>query len=130
MRSGVIPLAGWGLAVVAVALVGTVGFGLASLPTALLAGAGGLAVAVGLAALGQERRRPRTESADRPELLLESSVATTTLATGVAVALVGVVAVGQAVLGLGIGLVALGAGGVARELRAGRRRLREPEERG
>lgn len=126
MRSGVIPLAAWGGTLVAVALLGTLAFGLEALPTALLAGAGVGSILVGLAALGGERRRPR--NADRRELLLENSVATTTLAVGVVVALVGAAAAGPAVFGLGAGLMLLGAGGIVRELRAGRRLLRDAGE--
>ena len=128
MRSGVIPVAGWGAAVVAVALLGTIVFGLEVLPTALLAGAGTLAVVVGVAALTEERRRPRVDAGRRPELHLEGSVATAALATGVVLALVGAAAVGSAVLGLGAGLALVGAGGIVREVRAGRRLLRDGQE--
>lgn len=130
MRSGVIPLAGWGAAVVAVALLGTLVFGLDALPTALLAGGGALAILVGLAAFAAERRRPRADVHARPELRLEGSVATTALTVGLVLVLVGAAAVGPAIVGLGAGLAALGAGGVVRELRAGRRLLRDAEEAG
>ena len=125
MKSGVVPLVGWGVALAAVAALGLFVFGLGALPTALLAGAGALAVAAGLAALRAEGRRPRADAVGRPELLLEASVATTALATGVVVALVGAAAAGSAVLGLGLGLMLLGAGGIVRERRAGRRLLRD-----
>ncbi len=128
MKSGVLPLAGWGASVIAVAVLGATVFGLQTLPTALLAGGGALSVAVGVAALGRERRRPRAVQAEEPELLVLGSVATSALAFGVVIALVGAAAVGPAVFGLGAGLVVLGAGGIVREQRAGRRMLHEARE--
>jgi hypothetical protein len=121
MRSGAVPLVGWGLGVVAIALLGVVAFDLGALPALLLAGAGATCAAVGAAAWLAERRRPRP--AGRSDLLLRSSAATLVLTVGATLAFVGAVVVGTAVLWPGIGLVVVGASGLVRELRAERRLL-------
>jgi hypothetical protein len=119
MRSGAVPLLGWGTALIAIALFGALAFGLQALPTLLLAGAGTACATTGAAAGVAERRRARCRS--RPELLLHSSAATLVLSVGTALIFVGLVVVGPAVLWPGVWLVVAGAGGLVRELRAGRR---------
>jgi hypothetical protein len=119
MNSGAAALAGWGAALAAIALLGGVGFGLDPLPTLLLAGAGAACAAGGAAAAIAERRRPRSRGGT--ELVLRSSAATLVLTAGATLAFVGVVVVGPALLWPGIGFVAVGASGIARELRAARR---------
>jgi hypothetical protein len=122
MRSGAAPLVGWGLGVIAIALLGALAFDLGALPALLLAGAGATCAVVGGAAWLAERRRPRPGRAD---LLLRSSAATLVLTVGGTLAFVGAVVVGTALLWPGIGLVAVGASGLVRELRAQRRLLDE-----
>jgi hypothetical protein len=119
MRSGALPLLGWGTALIAIALLGALAFGLQALPALLLAGAGTACATTGAAAGVAERRRARRSPV--PELLLRSSAATLVLTVGVTLAFVGLVVVGPAVLWPGAWLVVAGAGGLARELRAGRR---------
>jgi len=121
VRSGVLPLTGWGIAVAAIAALGAAVFGLDLLPALLLAGAGACAAAAGVAA-GIAGRRGR---ADGPELVVRGSAATTVVVAGVACAVVGAAAAGPAFLWPGLGLIALGAGGLVREWRAGRRMARE-----
>ena len=123
MRSGALPLGGWGSAVLAIALMSAVVFGLGTLPMLLLVAAGTAGIAVAAVAFVAERRHPRSAHHTAPALLLESSVATTALATGVVVTVAGAVAIGETVTGFGVGLTALGVGGVVRERRAGRRLL-------
>ncbi len=123
MRSGALPLGGWGAAVLVIAGLSAAIFGLGTLPTLLLVAAGTAGIAVAAVAFLAERRSPRAAQHAAPELLLESSVATTALATGVVVTVAGAVALGEIVTGVGLGLAAIGAGGVVRERRAGRRLL-------
>lgn len=118
MRTGVLPLTAWGAALVAIAVAGAAAAGLDLLPTLLLAGAGGAAVTTGLAALWLARG-PRPDA----ELVLQGSAATGVLVAGTTVALIGAVAGGPAFLYPGAGLAALGAGGIVREVIAGRRLL-------
>jgi hypothetical protein len=121
MSSGAIPLLGWGAALVAIALLGAGGFGLDALPALLLAGAGAAAIVTGAAA-GAARRR-RAARAAEPELLLRSSVATLVLTAGAALAFVGAVVIGPGLLWPGLAFIVAGAGGLARERRAGGRLL-------
>jgi hypothetical protein len=121
MRSPAIPLAGWGAALVAIAIFGTAQYELDLLPTLLLAGAGAAAIATGAAAGVAERRRPRTRS---PELLVRGSAATLVLTFGATLAFVGAAFVGPGVMWPGVALVFVGAGGLLREHRAGRRLAR------
>jgi len=116
MRSGAVPLLGWGTALITIALLGTLGFGLQALPALLLAGAGAACATTGAAAAVAERH-----SAPGPDLLLRSSAATLVLTVGVALAFVGLVVVGPAVLWPGAWLTVAGVGGLVRELRAARR---------
>jgi hypothetical protein len=125
MRTGWLPLAGWGAALVAIALLGTIGFGLDALPTLLLAGAGAGSVATGVAVGVAGRARPDEADGDRPELLVRGSASTTVIVAGLAAALVGAAAAGPAFLWPGAGLIVLGLGGLVREWLAGRRLLRE-----
>ena len=120
MNSAAIPVAGWGAALIAVAMFGTAQFELDLLPTLLLAGAGAGALVAGLAAgiAGRRRRRPH---GGEQELLLRSSAATLVLTFGATLAFVGVAAVGPGVLWPGVALVVVGAGGLLRETRAARR---------
>ena len=119
MRGAALPLAGWGMAVIAVAIFGTAVYALDLLPTLLLAGAGAAAVASGAAAAVAERRRARA-GADA-QLVVRSSAATLVLTGGFTLALVGLASVGAAVTWPGIGLMVIGAGGLLREARAARR---------
>jgi formate-dependent nitrite reductase membrane component NrfD len=121
VRSGAIPLAGWGLALVAIAVFGTAAYELDLLPTLLLAGAGAAAIAVGAVA-GVTRRRGE---AREPELLVRSSAATLVLTFGVTLAFVGLSTVGPGVTWPGVGLMIAGAGGLLREARAARRLRRD-----
>ncbi|MEA2129792.1 MAG: hypothetical protein QOJ85_2683 [Solirubrobacteraceae bacterium] len=121
MRSGAIPLAGWGVALVAIAVFGTAAYGLDLLPTLLLAGAGAAAITLGAVA-GVTRHR---DGARRPELLVRSSAATLVLTFGVTLAFVGLSTVGPGVTWPGVGLMIAGAGGLLREARAARRLRRD-----
>ncbi|HEX8158357.1 MAG TPA: hypothetical protein VF526_13315 [Solirubrobacteraceae bacterium] len=127
MTSGALPLVGWGLALLAIALLGATVFDLGTLSTLLLAGGGAGSIGVGIAQAIAKRRRPRR--AGEPEMLLRSSVATLVLTAGLTLAFVGAVVVGPALLWPGIGFVVVGAGGLARELRATRRGLADARER-
>jgi hypothetical protein len=121
MRSGAIPLAGWGAALVAIAVLGAAAYGLDALPALLLAGAGAGAIAAGAAAGLAARRGGRRGAAREPELVLASSAATLVLTFGATLAFVGIATVGPGVLWPGVGLVVAGAGGLLREARAARR---------
>ena len=122
MKSGWLPLTAWGCALVAVAVLGATVFGLDLLPTLLLAGAGAASIAVGLGvAAGARRDTP----VGVPRVEVRGSVATSVVAVGVAVALVGAASAGPAFFWPGIGLVVLGLGGLVRERLAERRLLRE-----
>ena len=118
MRTAAIPLAGWGAALVAIALFGAASYGLGLLPTLLLAGAGAAAIVAGAAARAAERRRPPPRA---PELVLRSSAATLVLTVGATLAFVGASFVGPGVMWPGVALVVVGAGGLVREHRAARR---------
>jgi hypothetical protein len=113
-------LAGWGAAVVAIAVLGGAGFGLDLLPALLLGGAGAAAIALGAGAGLARRRRARGPAAPGPELLVRSSAATLVLTFGATLAFVGLVGVGPGVMWPGVGLIAAGAGGLLREARATR----------
>jgi hypothetical protein len=123
MKSGALPLAGWGLAVVAIAVFGALQYELDLLPALLLGGAGAAAIALGAAA-GIAGRRRRSAVVAQPELLLRSSAATLVLTFGATLAFVGIATVGPGVMWPGVGLMIAGAGGLLREARAARR-LRE-----
>jgi hypothetical protein len=116
-----IPLAGWGAALVAIALFGAVQYDLGLLPTLLLAGSGAAAIATGAAAGLAERRRMRARG---PELVLRSSAATLVLTFGATLLFVGASFVGPGVMWPGVALVVMGAGGLVREHRAARRLAR------
>jgi hypothetical protein len=118
MRSAAIPLAGWGAALVAIAIFGAAQYGLDLLPTLLLAGAGAAAIATGAAAWVAERRRARARG---PELVVRSSAATLVLTFGATLAFVGAAFAGPGVMWPGVALVFTGAGGLLREHRAARR---------
>jgi hypothetical protein len=116
VRTGWLPLCGWGLALVLLAVFGTAVFGLDTLPTLIWAGAGAACIATGgLAWLGR-RRGP-----ERPAVVVDSSFATVAVATGITMTLCGAAAVGTAVLWPGVGVTVLGLAGLVRELRAARR---------
>jgi hypothetical protein len=116
--SAAIPLAGWGTALVAIALFGAAQYDLGLLPTLLLAGSGAAAIATGAAAWVAERGRLRPRG---PELVVRSSAATLVLTFGATLAFVGVAFVGPGVMWPGVALVVIGAGGLVREHRAARR---------
>jgi hypothetical protein len=118
MSSAAVPLAGWGAALVAIAIFGAAQYELDLLPTLLLAGAGAGAIAAGVAAAVADRRRARPGEA---ELLLRSSAATLVLTFGATLAFVGAAFVGPGVMWPGVALVVTGAGGLLREMRAERR---------
>jgi hypothetical protein len=123
VNSGALPLAGWGLAVVAIAAFGAAQYELDLLPTLLLAGAGAAATALGAWA-GIAGRRRRGAAAGEPELLVRTSAATLVLTFGATLAFVGLTTVGPGVMWPGVGLMVAGLGGLLREARAARR-LRE-----
>lgn len=123
MKTGTVPLIGWGAAVMAIGLLGAVVFDLKLLPTLLLAGSGAAAVVTGAAAGLAGRRRGEAPGPTGEVVSPDSSVATLALVLGGAIALTGTV-VGQAFLWTGAGLAALGAGGLVRERLAARRALR------
>ena len=127
MRSGLLPLAGWGLGLLALTLLGVLAFGLELLPAALLGGAGAAILLTGLGAVAAEHLAPRHRTHDEPQLLLSGSAATAVLAVGVAIALVGLVSAGRGYFWPGVGLSVLGAGGIGREVLAGRRLLADTE---
>jgi hypothetical protein len=116
--SAAIPLAGWGTALVAIALFGAAQYDLGLLPTLLLAGSGAAAIATGVAAGVAERRRARPRG---PELVLRSSGATLVLTFGATLAFVGASFVGPGVMWPGVALIVIVAGGLVREHRAARR---------
>jgi hypothetical protein len=117
------PLAGWGAALVAIALFGAAQYELDLLPTLLLAGAGAGAIAAGAAAAVAERRAaPRR---GRREVVVRSSAATLVLTFGATLTLVGAASVGPGVMWPGVALVVVGGGGLLRETRAARRLRRE-----
>jgi hypothetical protein len=118
VRSAAIPFAGWGAALVAIAILGTAQYDLDLLPTLLLAGSGAAAMTAAAAAWIAERRRA---PARRPELVLRSSAATLVLTFGATLAFVGAAFVGAGVAWPGVALVVVGAGGLLREHRAARR---------
>ncbi len=120
MSSGAPALAGWGLALLALALLGAAGFDLDVLPALLLAGAGAAAVATGALQALAARRGPAGAPGGEPVLLLRSSAATLVLTAGAALAFVGAVVMGPALLWPGIGFVGVGGAGIVRELRAAR----------
>jgi hypothetical protein len=126
VKTGVLPLVGWGAALLAIAALGAVVFGLNVLPAGLLAGAGAAAIAVGLVAAVAGGPR-RAAAGDGTELLLVGSAATTVAAVGATIAVVGWAAGGPAFTWPGVGLCVLGLAGVVRERRAERRLLREGE---
>ena len=113
MRTGALPLLGWGLGLAAVAVLGAAGFGLDLLPTLLLGGAG--AATVALAGAVAVTRRPRVAAGTG-----ELSLATTALAVGACAIVVGAGAAGAGFAAPGVLLVVLGAGGLVAE-RRGRR---------
>jgi hypothetical protein len=125
MRSGATPLLGWGAALIVVALLGVLAFGLQALPTLLLAGAGAASITTGAAAGVAERRRALRSPG--PDLLLRSSAATLVLTVGATLAFVGLVVVGTALLWPGVWLAVAGTGGMVRELRAARRLKHGPQ---
>jgi hypothetical protein len=95
--------------VIAVSLLGRIGFGLQPLPWLLLMGAGACAVLVGLASAiggGDDAR---------PDVDVELSFSSVTVSAGFVLALVGVAAGGEAFFWPGVGLVFLGGGGLVRE---------------
>ncbi len=122
-----LPLGGWGLGLLALTLLGVLAFGLELLPAALLGGAGAAILLTGLGAAVAERRAPRHKSHAEHQLLLSGSAATVVLAMGVTIALVGLVGAGAGYFWPGIGLSVLGAGGIVREVLAGRRLLADTE---
>lgn len=133
MRTGLAPLFGWGIGLIAIALLGATVFDLAALPALLLAGAGaGSAVGGVWSALGGRRARrpaPRDGAGLDPDL----SFAAVAVAVGGTVALVGLGPGGTAFVLPGLGVMALGVGGLVRERLAERRELAvlaDREERG
>lgn len=123
MRTGLVPLASWGIALIAIALLGWLVFGLSTLPTALLAGAGAASAVTGAASASARRGRTPMRSAGGIEVDTDLSLATVALAAGGTLALVGVGAAGAAFFWTGLGLAVLGAGGMLRETVAARQEL-------
>jgi hypothetical protein len=123
VSSGALPLIGWGLALIAIAIFGATVFGLDPLPALLLAGAGATCIAVAGATQVAAGRRPAA-AVGTPDLLLRSSAATLVVTVGVTLAFVGALIVAPALLWPGNGLIVIGAAGLVRELRA-QRRLRD-----
>ncbi|MGI8660220.1 MAG: hypothetical protein ACR2LH_04185 [Thermoleophilaceae bacterium] len=119
MRTGLVPLVGWGIALIVIALLGAIVFDLSALPTLLLAGAGaGSAVSGAWSALAGRRARRDGASVD-PDV----SFAAVAVVVGGSLALVGLGTGGTVFLWSGLGVVALGVGGLVRELLAERREL-------
>lgn len=123
MRTGGVPLAAWGLALIAVSALGRLAFGLASLPTLLLAGAGAAAVLLGVVLLVTAARRRSPPAAGDARVDPDVSLSAVLAAVGATLALVGVAAGGAAFFWPGIGMIALGGGGLVRETLAGRAEL-------
>lgn len=121
MRTGALPVTGWGLGVVAVAVFGTLAYGLDTLPTLLLAGSGAGAVAIGLWAGWSGRREARAAGPRRSEALPDLSMPTVAATAGLTVALVGLGGGGGTFLWPGLGLFALALAGLARDLVLARR---------
>lgn len=129
MRTGLVPLASWGIALIVIALMGRLVFGLTALPTLLLAGAGAGSVGTGVASSFTRRRRAKRPSEEGPHMDPELSLSAVAVAAGGSLALVGVGAGGAAFFWPGLGLAALGAGGLMRETLAGREELAALDER-
>lgn len=127
MRTGALPVTGWGLGVVAVALFGTLAYGLNTLPTLLLAGSGAGAVAIGLWAGWSGRREARAGGRARTEALADLSMPTVAATAGLTVALVGLGGAGETFLVPGLGLCALALVALARDLLAACRLRRGAE---
>jgi hypothetical protein len=105
---------GWGLLLVALAAVEVI-FGPNGLELAMLGGAGAATAAVGLLMLAGERRAAASDT----EALPEGSLPTVVASFGLAAVVLGW-EVGPWMIGIGAGLLAVGLGGVVRELRAQR----------
>jgi hypothetical protein len=84
---------------------------------------GGAAAATVLGGLLVWRLDVRAGERERPRVLVSDSLATTTLVTGLALALLGA-GFGFWLIVIGAGVSALGIGGLAREMLAGRRGAR------
>lgn len=123
MKTGWLPVTGWGAAIVALAVFGTLVFDLGTLPTLLWAGAGALCMLFGLWAW-VAGRRPRPGTDGEPQVVIDLSMASLTVAVGVTLMLTGAAAIGPAVFWPGVGVTVLGLGGIAREVRASREALR------
>lgn len=121
MRSGVIPIAGWGLVIGGIDLIGLLVFDLDLLPTLLLGGAALACVLWGLGYGYAERFSPRRN--DARELLVEGSATTTVATAGFSLAIIGAAFAGPAFFWPGVGLFVVGIGGLVRELRASRELL-------
>lgn len=123
MKTGGVPLAAWGLALIALSALGRFAFGLATLPTLLLAGAGAAAVLVGLVLLVPAVRRRMAPAAGEARVDPDISLSAVLVAAGATLALVGVAAGGAAFFWPGVGMIVLGGGGLVRETLAARAEL-------
>lgn len=128
MTSGGLPVAGWAAFVIALGLMAAFGFGLDTLPSLLLIGAGSAALAAAAVATVAERRRPHDALRSAPEVLVTGSAATTLACVGVMLALVGGVTAGSAYFFPGVVLTLLSVAGLVREHRAARRLLADAED--
>ncbi len=123
MSTGVAPVTAWGGILLVVTALGVLVFGLDWLPALLLGTAGAGAALTGIVTGFAGRRGGDAPGPVGPSVSPDSSLASVLVPIGGALALVGSV-LGTAFLWPGVGLMALGFGGVVRELRAARRRLR------
>jgi hypothetical protein len=113
-----LPVTGWGLFLLALALVGLI-FDPNGTTLWLLFGMSGAVVTAGLTVLRSRRRPPPQETPD-PADVPDLSVATVVAAFGVANIVMGT-AVGQWLTYIAFGITAAGLGGIVREVRAERR---------
>jgi hypothetical protein len=114
----VLPLAAWGAGLIAIDLLGILAFGLGALPAGLLAGAGAGSVATAVLAVAAASARAPDPRAD---VLTLGSAATPIACAGIAVAVFGAAAGGEAFTWPGVGVAVAGLVGVALERRAERR---------
>jgi hypothetical protein len=114
----VLPVAGWGLWLAALAAA-AVALGADPGELALVGGLAGAVVLAGTPAL-RSRPAPRRDVAGSPEAVPDESWATVAAGVGVVLAVWGA-EVGAWLVGVGLGLLALGGAGLVREERARRR---------
>lgn len=120
MRTGALPLIGWGLGVAAVGALGALTFGLSTLGTLLFVVAGASAAVTGLWAGWRGRRQARAGEGPRAETLPDLSMPTVAATVGATVAVIGLAGVGETFVWPGLGLLVLALGVLADDLLSAR----------